>query len=108
MLLAFFDALADGKTPEDLNKIAGYQYDESFRKLETVWRNTIDAQVRKAEELKLDSRPRFLPPLLATFQKADGLLKAARKADTMKERIDKYREAACLLEDFIKRLEVAN
>ena len=103
----FFEGWANGAKPDYLNQIAITQYDESIRKLETVWRNTIDAQIRKAEELK-EKRARFLPPLLSIFQKADALLKEVRKAATIQERIDKYRQAAGLFETFIRRPEVAS
>ena len=103
----FFDGLASGATTGQLNQVANNQYDESIRKLELAWRNTTDAQVRKAEDLKQRSRSRSLSMLLATFQKADGLLKEARRGDTIEERIGKCRQAAYLLEEFINQLEVA-
>lgn len=103
----FFAALNEMLTPDELSRVADNQISESTRKLELVWRNTIDAQVRKAEELKIESRSRSLPLLLSTFQKAEALLKEARRGDTIQERISKSRQAADLLEIFIQRLEVA-
>jgi hypothetical protein len=103
----FFAAFTDTATPEMLTEVAAEQTNESIRKLEIALKNTVDAQLRKADEIKIELRPRSISVLQPTFQKADALLKEARKSDTIEERIGKFREATKLLENYIKRLEVA-
>ncbi len=103
----FFDAFTDSSTSDLLARVAAEQINESTRKLELALKNTIDAQLRKAEEIKIELRPRLVSALQPTFQKADALLKEARKGDTIEDRIGKFQNAANLLENYIKRLEVA-
>lgn len=93
---------------DDLVRMSDAQYHDSMRVLDLTWHNTTDALMRRGSELKDKSRARSLPQLLAIFQKAERLLKDARKDGTILARIESHEEAADLLEEFIGKLEAAN
>ena len=102
----FNEALGESAV-DDLVRSADLQFEESQRFLEMTWHNTTDALLRRATDLKDNSRARSLPLLLATFQKAERLLKESRKGDTIQKRISNQVEGADLLEEFIGKLESA-
>lgn len=103
---SFNDAVDDANVDE-LLRSCDSRYEESVRILESTWKNTTDSLLRRAIEIKDDSRSRSLPNLLSVFQKAERLLRQARKGVTINERIENNMEAAEFLEDFISKAEAA-
>ena len=94
---------------DELVRLADEKFDESQRKLLSAWTNTTDALHRRSTELiKERSKARALPQLLLIFRRAERLLSDIRKEVTIEARIKGHTEAADVLEEFVRKLEVTD
>ncbi len=58
--------------------------------------------------MPIKAKPKLLPALIASFQKADLKLKELRKNANIESRIKTYLEIANALDGFVKKLEAGS